>query len=106
MTWVLWFCVAMLGAGISGTIALTAGEVLMLGDDDSWRALIGIAVVLVFSLPGFSMYRLERSRAHPNWHERVWRPTALVGLSLIVSVGAALWCGYLVAIRIAREWPT
>ena len=106
MVWVLWWWVAILGAGASVAVAVVADEVRMIGDRGFWTAVIGIAVVLVLSLPGFSMYRLARSNAHPNWHERVWRPTDWVRLSLLSSIGAAVWCGYLIAIRIAREWPT
>lgn len=104
--WILWFCIAMLGAGGSAVMALRVGEVRMIGDGSFWTAVIGIAVVLVVSLPGFSMYRLACFSASPNWHERVWKPTAWVRLSLGSSLVAALWCGYLIAIRIARGWPT
>lgn len=95
----------MVGAGTSAFIAWRADEVRMIGDSAFWTAVIGIAVVLLLSLPGFSMYRLARSSAYPNWHERVWRPTAWVRLSLLSSIVAALWCGYPIAVRIAREWP-
>ena len=105
MTWVLWLMVAVIGAGISLALAFRVGEVRAIGDLGFWTAVLGIAAVLMLSLPGFSMYWLARSSAYPNWHERVWRPTAWVRLSLISSVTAALWCGYLIAIRIAREWP-
>ena len=105
MIWVLWLFVAVLGAGVSVAMALRVGEVRVIGDVGFLAAMIGIAAVLILSLPGFSMYWLARSSAYPNWHEQVWRPTALVRLSLISSVAAALWCGYLIAIRIAREWP-
>ena len=105
MRWVLWFCVSVLGAGVSVAMASRVGEVRSIGDDGFRTAAIGIAAVLILSLPGFSMYWLARSSAYPNWHERVWRPTAWVRLSLFASVGAALWCGYVIAIRIAREWP-
>lgn len=105
LVWVLWLMVAAIGTGVSVAMALRVGEVRAVGDAGFWTAVIGISAVLVLSLPGFSMYWLARSSAYPNWHERVWRPTALVCLSLISSVGAALWCGYLIAIRIAREWP-
>ncbi len=105
MIWILWFCVSAIGAGVSLAIASRVGEVRVIGDVNFWTALTGIAVVISLSVPGFSMYWLVRSSAHPNWHERVWRPTALVGLSMLSSVGAALWCGYLIAVRIAREWP-
>ena len=106
MIWVLWFCAALLGAGASVSLAVVAGEVRAIGDAAFWRAAIGIAAALLLSLPGFSFYWLARSSAYPNWHERVWRPTALVRISLLSSVGAALWCGYLIAVRVAREWPT
>lgn len=105
MVWILWLMVAASGTGVSVAMALRVGEVRAVGDAGFWTAVIGILAVLILSLPGFSMYWLARSSAYPNWHERVWRPTALVRLSLISSVAAALWCGYLIAIRIAREWP-
>lgn len=105
MLWILWLMVAAAGAGVSAAVALRVGEVRAVGDAAFWTAVVGISAVFVLSLPGFSMYWLARSGAYPNWHERVWRPTALVRLSLISSVAAALWCGYLIAIRIAREWP-
>lgn len=105
MLWILWLMVAAAGAGVSAAVALRVGEVRAVGDAAFWTAVVGISAVLVLSLPGFSMYWLARSSAYPNWHERVWGPTALVRLSLISSVAAALWCGYLIAIRIAREWP-
>lgn len=105
MLWVLWLMVAAGGTVVSVAMALRVGEVRAVGDAGFWTAVVGISAVLVLSLPGFSMYWLARSSAYPNWHERVWRPTALVRLSLISSVAAALWCGYLIAIRIAREWP-
>ena len=106
MIWFLWFCVAVLGAVVSVLMASRVGEVRAIGDAGFRTAVIGIAVVLVVSLPGFALYQLIRKREEPNWHERVWQPTFLVRLSLLSSVGAALWCGYLIAIRIAREWPT
>lgn len=96
----------MVGAAASTVMALRVGEVRMIGDDGFWTAVIGIVVVLVLSLPGFSLYWLARSTAYHNWHELFWRPTAWVRLSLLTSIGAALWCGYLIAIRLAREWPT
>ena len=102
--WVLWLALSALGAGFSLVVALRVGEVRALGDLGFWTAVLGIATVLIVSLPGFSMYWMVRSSAKPNWHERFWRPTALVLLSLLSSVGAALWCGYVIAIRIAREW--
>ena len=105
MIWVAWLLVAASGAGVSGAMALRVGEVRAIGNVGFWTAVLGISAVLVLTLPGFSMYWLARSSAYPNWHERVWRPTAWVRLSLVSSVAAALWCGYLIAIRIAREWP-
>lgn len=104
--WVLWLCAALLGAGVSVALAAAAGEVRAIGGGGFWRAMAGILAVLFLSLPGFSMYWLARTREHHNWLERWWRPTAVVGFSLASSVGAALWCGYLIAVRIAREWPT
>lgn len=106
MVWVLWLCAALLGAGVSVAMAAVAGEVRAIGGGGFWRALAGILAVLFLSLPGFSMYWLARTREQHNWLERWWRPTAIVGVSLASSVGAALWCGYLIAVRIAREWPT
>lgn len=102
--WVLWLCAALLGAGVSVAMAAAAGEVRAIGDGGFWRAMAGILAVLFLSLPGFSMY-WHATREQHNWLERRWRPTAIVGLSLASSVGAALWCGYLIAVRIAREWP-
>jgi len=105
MTWILWLLVTALGTGVSVIMALRVGEVRAVGDTGFWTGILGISAVLILSLPGFSMYWLARSSAHPNWYERVWRPTALVVLSLITSLVAALWCGYQIAIRVAREWP-
>lgn len=104
MLWVLWLCLALLGGAVSVVMAATAGEVLALGDASFWRAAVGITAVLAASLPGFALFRLVQLREHPNWHERWWRPTVLAGISLLSSVGGALWCGYLIAERIARVW--
>lgn len=95
----------LLGAGLSIVMAAAAGEVRAVGDGGFWRATAGILAVLFLSLPGFSMYWLARTREPHNWLEMWWRPTTIVALSLASSVGAALWCGYLIAVRIAREWP-
>lgn len=105
VNWVLGLGVGLLGAGLSIVMAVVAGEVRAVGDGGFWRAMAGILAVLFISLPGFSMYWLARNSEQPNWLERWWRPTAIVGFSLASSVGAALWCGYLIAVRIAREWP-
>ncbi len=104
--WILWFATAILGAAGSVLAALRVDEVRMIGDGGFWTAVIGVTVVLAVSLPGFALYQLARKREVRNWHERVWRPSAWVALSLPISIGAAIWCGYLIAIRIAREWPT
>ena len=104
VNWVLGLGTGLLGAGVSVAMAAAAGEVRAIGDGGFWRAMAGILAVLFLSLPGFSMYWLARTREQHNWLERRWRPTAIVGLSLASSVGAALWCGYLIAVRIAREW--
>lgn len=101
----LWLALSALGAGFSLVMALRVGEVRALGDPGFWTAVLGIAGALFVSLPGFSMYWFARSSAKPNWHERWWRPSALVGISVLTSVSAALWCGYQIAVRIAREWP-
>ena len=105
VNWVLGLGVGLLGAGLSIVMAAAAGEVRSVGDGGFWRAMAGILAVFFLSLPGFSMYWLARSGEQRNWLERWWRPTAIVGFSLASSVGAALWCGYLIAVRIAREWP-
>ena len=105
VNWVLGLGTGLLGAGVSVAMAAAAGEVRAIGDGGFWRAMAGILAVLFLSLPGFSMYWLARTREQRNWLERRWRPTSIVGLSLASSVGAALWCGYLIAVRIAREWP-
>lgn len=104
MLWVLWLCLVVLGAAVSVIMAATAGEVLAVGDGAFWRGVVGITAVLTASLPGFALFRLVQLREHPNWHERWWRPTVLAGISLLSSVGGALWCGYLIAERIARVW--
>lgn len=104
MLWVLWLGLAVLGAAVSVIMAATAGAVLAVGDGAFWRGVIGIAAVLAASLPGFALFRLVQLREQPNWHERWWRPTALAVISLLSSVGGALWCGYLIAERIARVW--
>ena len=102
--WVLWLCLAALGAAVSVIMAATAGEVLAVGDGAFWRGVVGITAVLTASLPGFALFRLVQLREHSNWHERWWRPTLLAGITLLSSVGGALWCGYLIAERIARVW--
>lgn len=104
VNWVLGLGTGLLGAGVSVAMAAAAGEVRAIGDGGFWRAMAGILAVLFLSLPGFSMYWLARTREQRNWLERRWRPSVIVGLSLASSVGAALWCGYLIAVRIAREW--
>jgi len=104
VNWVVGLGTGLLGAGVSVAMAAAAGEVRAIGDGGFWRAMAGILAVLFLSLPGFSMYWLARTREQHNWLERRWRPTSIVGLSLASSVGAALWCGYLIAVRIAREW--
>ena len=104
VNWVVGLGTGLLGAGVSVAMAAAAGEVRAIGDGGFWRAMAGILAVLFLSLPGFSMYWLARTREQHNWRERRWHPTSIVGLSLASSVGAALWCGYLIAVRIAREW--
>ena len=96
---------ALLGAGIAVTGALVADEVHAIGDTGFQRASAGILAVLVFSLPGFALFQLGRFREKTSWRERWWRPTTVARLSLLTSVCAALWCGYLIAVRLAREWP-
>ena len=102
--WVLWWCFAVLGAGVSVAMAVITGEVRAIGDHSFWTAMVGIGTVFFASLPGFALYRLARQREEPNWRERWWRPSTWVGISLLVSLTAALWSGYLIAIRFAREW--
>ena len=103
--WAWWLTVALLGTSLAVTAALIAHEVRAIGDPGFQRAVGGILGVLVLSLPGFALFQLGRSRERTSWRERWWRPTILARLSLLASVGAALWCGYLIAVRIAREWP-
>lgn len=85
-------------------MAVITGEVRAIGDHSFWTAMVGIGTVFFASLPGFALYRLARQREEPNWRERWWRPSTWVGISLLVSLTAALWSGYLIAIRFAREW--
>ena len=103
--WAWWLVVALLGTSLAVTAAVIADEVRAIGDTGFQRAAGGILVVLVLSLPGFALFQLGRSRERTMWRERWWRPTILARLSLLASVGAAFWCGYLIAVRIAREWP-
>ncbi|MDE0170344.1 MAG: hypothetical protein OXS29_12680 [bacterium] len=102
--WVVWLLVSLLGTSIAVAAALTAGEVGRTGDQAFQRAVGGILAVLVFSLPGFALFQLGRFRERTRWQERWWRPTILARLSLLASVVGALLCGYLIAVRIAREW--
>ena len=93
------------GTALSLLVAWTGAEIrhLRLGDSNLLLALAGILAVVSLSFPGFALFRLKQLGQGPAWVGRWWNSNAVVISALVISFISALWSGYLIAIRIARD---
>ena len=100
-----WLALLLAGASASVFMAWTGEEIRYLRFDDTafLLALGGILAVVGLSFPGFALLRLKQLGQGPAWVGRWWNSNAVVISALVISFVAALWSGYVIAIRIARD---
>lgn len=100
-----WVALLLTGTALSLLMVWTGEEIryLRLGDPNLLLALAGILAVVSLSFPGFALFRLKQLGQGPAWVGRWWNSNVVVISSLVISFISALWSGYLIAIRIARD---
>ena len=100
-----WLVVAWLGSLVSAFLAWQSEEIrdLDFGDTFPWSTVMAILIVILVSFPGFALFRLRKLSQGNSWVESRWKPTSLAWLAIAVALGAAMWSGYLIAIRVARD---
>lgn len=103
--WVRWLALCWAGALVATLLTWWAGEIRHFGwEDPSLRMTVAaIVVVILFSFPGYALFRYRKLYQGPRWVELRWKPSGLALLSLVISFASAMWSGYLIAIRVARD---
>lgn len=104
-TWAKWLVLGWSGSLVAAWLAWQADDIrrLDLGDPSLRSTVLGILIVVLVSFPGFALFRLGKLSQGNSWVESQWKPTLLAWLSVALSMGAAMWSGYLIAIRVARD---
>lgn len=100
-----WLALLLTGSAASVVMARMGEEIRHLRFDDPnfLLALGGILAVVGLSFPGFALFRLKQLGQGSAWVGRWWNSTAVVISALVISFVSALWSGYMIAIRIARD---
>ena len=103
--WGKWLALCWAGALTAVLLTWRAGEIRGFGwEDPSLRMTVAaILVVILVSFPGYALFRYRKLYQGPRWIELRWKPSGLALLSLVISFASAMWSGYLIAIRVARD---
>lgn len=105
-TWALWFTLTLLGSGTTIWITTKTTPIQHIGNPNFWTAAAAIITTLTVTIPAYTLYHHTRNKTHPNWHEKIWKPTPLTHLTTLTSILAATTAGHQIIIRLTREWPT